>query len=75
MKPIRIFKKLTGSVWFRFISMKPKKLNRTKPKQEKKLSKTGKNQAKPEKPSQTKKTEKNKKKTSFCSKITEPNRN
>jgi len=45
--------------------MKPKKLNRTKPKPEKKLSKTRKNQAKPEKPSQTKKTEKNKKKPVF----------
>jgi hypothetical protein len=44
-------KKPTGSVWFWFLSLEPKKPNRTR------IEKTGK------KPSQTEKTEPNRKKT------------
>jgi hypothetical protein len=44
-KPIKILKKLTDLVWFRFYKPKTEKTepNRTEPKQ----SQTGKNQAKP----------------------------
>jgi len=54
-------------VWlgFGFISLKPKKLNRTEPKPKKTGKKTESNRAKTEKLSQT----------GFCPKKTEPNRN
>ena len=51
---IKILKKPTGSVRFWFISLKPKKPNRTQTeKTGKKLSQTGKKRSQTEKPSQT----------------------
>jgi len=68
-KPIKILKKLTGSVRFQFYKPITKKTepNRTKPKSEKnraKLEKNRANRAKPKKLSQTGKTEPNWKKLS-----------
>jgi len=62
IKPIKILKKLTGSVrfGFGFLSLEPEKPNRTK-KTRKKPSQTGKTEPKP---SQTEKTEPNQKKPS-----------
>jgi hypothetical protein len=50
-KSIRILKKLTGSVWFRFYKSKTEKtkLNPNRKKIRNKPSQTGKNQVKPEK--------------------------
>jgi hypothetical protein len=50
-KPIKILKKPTGSVWFRFYKPETEKTepnpNKKKPIQTKKLSQTGKNRVKP----------------------------
>jgi len=68
-----------GSVWFWFISLKPKKPNWTEPKSKKNRAKPKKNRAKPKKPCQTGKkprqTEKNHVKSvwnDFFPKIIEP---
>jgi len=76
IKPIKILKKLAGSVRFRFYKQKTEKTEKTKP------NRNRKNRAKPEKQSQNGKTKPNRKNQAkpvwigFCpKKWTEPNRN
>ena len=88
IKPIRILKKSTGSVQFRFYKPETEKTkpnpnkknrkNRAKPEKnepnQKNRAKPEKNRAKPKKPSQTRKNQAKPVRTGFCSKKIKPNR-